>query len=245
MHPRSTIPQALAATVVIVVLTYTVPIVVGCAHLVGVDQDGGGSGSGSASSLVMQASSSSEHPGSGDDRWSNWRDGYFTTVAQQIGGKWLGMWLLSAAALSAMGQYLAEMSSNSFQLEGMAQRRQLPSAFRFGHRSKHGTPTSGIIGSLLICVLMGVVDIDMVIEATNCLYCVAALLEFAAFLRLRCICDTGRLSSSLVNDSEMLSDDRTEEEARYIVPLGTFGCACMLLPAAAAIVLVRTPSVIA
>ena len=47
-------------------------------------------------------------------------------------------------------------------------------------------PTTGVLLSFVICLVIGVTDIDMVIEATNFLYCIAALLEFAAFIKLRC-----------------------------------------------------------
>lgn len=179
---------------------------------------------------IFRASIFDNSVGDGNNQWSSWRDGYFTTVAEDIGGRWLGVWLLGAAALSAMGQYLAEMSSNSFQLEGMAQRKQLPAALRFTHRSRHGTSTSGILASFVVCVLMGVVEVDMVIEATNCVYCVAALLEFAAFLRLRC-------------RPPQLGEIAAEE--RFVIPLGTLGCVFMLIPAAGSIVLVRSSKFIA
>ena len=230
-------PQAMAVTVIIVIVTYTVPIVIGCAHDIGAD--GGGSGSGSANTFLVEASSNGGHAVHSDDQWSNWRDGYFTTVAEHIGGRWLGTWLLGAAALSATGQYIAEMSSNSFQLEGMAQRKQLPRALRFARRSQHGTSTTGILASFLMCVIMGVVEVDAVIEATNFVYCVAALLEFAAFLRLRCTPLARNLTSSSVNESEGSAGD-TAVEKRFAIPLGTIGCTLMLLPAAGTIVMVRT-----
>jgi amino acid transporter len=127
IRPRTTIPRALALTVVIVVCVYTVPIVVGCALVPGGGADSGPGSSGGAGSqsftsdLGAPAPDTVTHGGSGGGgggEWEQWQDGYFTTVAEEIGGKWLGVWLLAAAALSAAGQYLAEMSSNSFQLEG-------------------------------------------------------------------------------------------------------------------------------
>eukprot|EP01043_Picozoa_sp_COSAG02_P038919 COSAG02_NODE_3037_length_7501_cov_5.769116_7_plen_526_part_00 len=244
VRPGSTIPRALAVTVIIVVLTYTVPIIIGCAHVIGDDGSGsdgsGGTGSGSTSSLALRVTSNTNYASDTDHQWSNWRDGYFTTVAEEIGGRWLGVWLIAAAALSTMGQYLSEMSSNSFQLEGMAQRRQLPRALRFGHRSRHGTSTTGIFASFFICVLMGAVELDMVIEATNCLYCVSALLEFAAFLRLRCVADSPARTTTytIANDAGAHSGGTAVGE-RFVIPLSTIGCALMLLPAAVSIVLVR------
>jgi hypothetical protein len=31
--------------------------------------------------------------------------GYFTQVAEQVGGSWLGWWMLAAAAVSQIGQF--------------------------------------------------------------------------------------------------------------------------------------------
>ncbi len=53
--------------------------------------------------------------------------------------------MVAAAAVSQIGQFEAEMSSDSFQLLGMAERGFLPKAL--GRRSKHDTPTV----SLLMC----------------------------------------------------------------------------------------------
>lgn len=47
--------------------------------------------------------------------------------------------MVAAAAISQIGQFEAEMSSDSFQLLGMAERGFLPKAL--AKRSKHDTPT--------------------------------------------------------------------------------------------------------
>jgi hypothetical protein len=150
----------------------------------------------------------------------------------------------------------------------MAQRKQLPASLRFGRRSRHGTPSSGILASFVICIVMGVTEIEMVIEATNCLYCVAALLEFAAFLRLRCRHGGHRQggegrgggggggSGSLqaggyqqpqqpeleaqqpVSQQQQQEEEGEGEGERFVIPLGTFGCFLMLAPAAGFIVVV-------
>jgi hypothetical protein len=63
--------------------------------------------------------------------------------ATQVGGNWLAWWIVLAAAASQIGQFQAEMSSDSYQLQGMAERGFLPKAL--ASRSKHGTPTYGIL----------------------------------------------------------------------------------------------------
>ena len=42
------------------------------------------------------------------------------TLLSQVGGKWLRWWMIAAAAVSQIGQFEAEMSSDSFQLQASA-----------------------------------------------------------------------------------------------------------------------------
>ena len=59
--------------------------------------------------------------------------------------------MVAAAAVSQIGQFEAEMSSDAFQLLGMAERGFLPKAL--GRRSKHDTPTVSYLPSALhLCV---------------------------------------------------------------------------------------------
>ncbi|KAM1375569.1 hypothetical protein EV1_036996 [Malus domestica] len=58
-----------------------------------------------------------------------WTNGYFSDIAKIIGGVWLRWWIQGAAAVSNMGMFVAEMSSDSFQLLGMAEQGMLPKFF--------------------------------------------------------------------------------------------------------------------
>lgn len=58
-----------------------------------------------------------------------WTDGYFAEVGMLIGGFWLKWWIQAAAAMSNMGLFEAEMSSDAFQLLGMSEMGMLPSIF--------------------------------------------------------------------------------------------------------------------
>lgn len=60
---------------------------------------------------------------------SEWSDGYFAQIGMLIGGSWLKWWIQAAAALSNMGLFEAEMSSDAFQLLGMSEIGMLPSIF--------------------------------------------------------------------------------------------------------------------
>lgn len=95
-NPGKTYPRALVACVVLVILCYALPLLVG------------------TGSAAVAASSSIE-----EGRWDLWVDGYFADVATAIAGRWLGIWVVLAAAAANIGLFEAEMSSDAFQLMGM------------------------------------------------------------------------------------------------------------------------------
>ncbi|KAI3434372.1 hypothetical protein D9Q98_002451 [Chlorella vulgaris] len=142
-------------------------------------------------------------------RTADWELGYFAAVGQTVGGKWLAWWIVAAAAVSQIGQFEAEMSSDSFQLQGMAERGFLPALFN--KRSKHGTPVYAILASSVGIMGMASFDFIQIVELLNCVYCMGQLLEFFAFLWLRV-----RYPSL---------------HRPYRIPLPTWACACMLGPA--------------
>lgn len=114
---------------------------------------------------------------------SSWSDGYFAEVGMMIGGFWLKWWIQAAAAMSNMGLFEAEMSSDAFQLLGMSEIGLLPSVF--GLRSKYGTPTVSILCSATGVIFLSWMSFQEILEFLNFLYSVGMLLEFAAFIKLR------------------------------------------------------------
>lgn len=114
---------------------------------------------------------------------SDWTDGSMGSVAMDIGGAWLGGWIIFAAGISNLALFEAEMSADAYQLMGMADRGYLPSIFTT--RSKFGTPTYGILVGTLIVVAMSVADFTQLIEMLNFNYALALLMEYAAFAKLR------------------------------------------------------------
>ncbi|CAA0838265.1 Probable polyamine transporter [Striga hermonthica] len=137
-----------------------------------------------------------------------WTDGYFSDVAKILGGVWLRWWIQAAAAMSNMGMFVAEMSSDSFQLLGMAERGMLPDFF--AKRSRHGTPLIGILFSASGVLLLSWLSFQEIVAAENFLYCFGMILEFIAFVRLR-----------------IISPDAPRP---YKIPVGTFGAILMCVP---------------
>ena len=147
---------------------------------------------------------------------SDWVDGYFSQVAREIAGEWLGGWLVFAAGISNIAMFQAELSSDAFQLMGMAERGFLPKIF--ATRSRHGTPTYGILVGTLVIICMSVANLDDLIEMLNFNYAFALLLEYFAFLKLRIT--------------------RSDLDRPYRVPLSTTGCLVVFTPTLLALVAV-------
>lgn len=145
-----------------------------------------------------------------------WTDGYFSDIAKMIGGVWLRVWLQVASALSNMGMFVTEMSSDSFQLLGMAERGMLP--VLFAKRSRYGTPPLGIFFSASGVVLLSWLSFQEIVAAENFLYCFGMILEFLAFIRLR---------------MKFPAANRP-----FKIPVGTVGAILLCLPPTALICLV-------
>ncbi|XP_065878866.1 probable polyamine transporter At1g31830 [Euphorbia lathyris] len=138
----------------------------------------------------------------------SWTDGYFSDIAKMLGGVWLRWWIQGAAAMSNMGMFVAEMSSDSFQLLGMAERGMLPELF--AKRSKYGTPLVGILFSASGVILLSWLSFQEIVAAENFLYCFGMILEFIAFIRLRIQCP--------------------DAPRPYKIPVGTVGAIVMCIP---------------
>eukprot|EP00977_Amphora_coffeiformis_P026257 scaffold25204_cov193-Amphora_coffeaeformis.AAC.2 len=147
---------------------------------------------------------------------NEWVDGYLATVVYNTVGPWLAKWLVFAAAISNIGQFQAELSSDAYLLAGMADRHFLPQFL--GIRSPQGTPTYAILLGTIIIVIMGVSNLDTLIEMLNFNYALSLLLEYAAFIKLRI--------------------SKPDVPRPFRVPLGTTGCILALIPTVLTILLV-------
>lgn len=115
--------------------------------------------------------------------FSEWTDGYFISLAKEIVGPWLSYWLMLGSALTNIGMFEAEMSSDSWQIAGMADRGILPSFL--GARNQYDTPTLGILLSASGIIALCWMSFSEVVDMLNLLFCYGQAIEFFAFLHLR------------------------------------------------------------
>lgn len=147
-----------------------------------------------------------------------WSDGYFSEIGKILGGVWLRSWIQGASAFSNMGMFVAEMSSDSFQLLGMAERGMLPEIF--GKRSRYGTPLTGILFSASGVILLSWLSFQEIVAAENFLYCFGMIMEFIAFVKLRM--------------------DYPAAPRPYKIPVGTVGAILICIPPTLLILVVLT-----
>ena len=128
----------------------------------------------------------------------DWEDGYLTTAASDIGGSWLGLWVVIAAGVSNIGLYQAELSQEAYQLMGMSDRGYVPKLF--GTRSRFGTPTYSILFGTIVVIVMGSsLHLESLIEMLNFNYAISLLMEYAAFIRLRITHPNGMYYTAIVD----------------------------------------------
>lgn len=136
-----------------------------------------------------------------------WDAGFFVEAGRLLGGGWLEGWIVAAAAVSSVGQFLSVQAGNTYLLLGMAELGLLPSCFAV--RTRHGAPALGILLSFVVVIWLSSYDVVDLVGMLNGVYCLAQLIEFAAFLELR------RRLPAL--------------QRPYRVPLGLVGSALMLV----------------
>lgn len=122
--------------------------------------------------------------GATDSKQEDWIEGHFATVATEIGGSWLGRWIVFAAGLSNLALFEAEMSADAYMIMGMADRGILPRIFQ-KRSERYGTPTYGILLGLAVIVIMSVADFSQLVEILNFNYAISLVMEYAAFVKLR------------------------------------------------------------
>lgn len=115
----------------------------------------------------------------------SWENSELADAGAWVAGEWLKIWIVISVSISCIGLYLAEVSTDIFMLEGMAGMGMLP---KFFHRkNKFGTPVVGLaIQTTLVVFFINVLgDMETIIAWEMVSYCVAQVLEFGAFIKLR------------------------------------------------------------
>ncbi len=116
--------------------------------------------------------------------WSSWKEGRFPQIAGQIGGGWLGTWLMLAALVSAVGMLNALLCTSSRVPYALARSRMLPAPLTKLH-SRYGTPWIAVLVNSAVISLLMLFSFQDLVQVDMFLYALALILEFAALVWLR------------------------------------------------------------
>ena len=116
---------------------------------------------------------------------SEWAEaGYWSIIAQNVGGTWLCVLIIIASFLGNMGLFIAKMFENSWQIQGMADAGVIPRVFSYLH-PRFGSPWLATALSFSIIAVLISFDFDFIITIDTTFNCAAAILEMCAFYSLR------------------------------------------------------------
>jgi len=121
--------------------------------------------------------------GATDLEQDEWKEGAFAVAGTEIGGRWLGNWIVVSSGISLLAQFFSEMSADSMAVQGLADRGQIPAVF--SHRSRFDTPTYALLLDLLVILLLLPLPFGIIIELSNFSFCISVTIEFLAFAQIR------------------------------------------------------------
>jgi amino acid transporter len=119
-----------------------------------------------------------------DTNWAGWEEGHFPSVAAQVGGGWLGVWVTIAALVSAAGLFNALLCTSSRVSYAMANRGMLPRSLATLHW-RYGSPWVAIVVNSIGVACLIPFSFQELIQIDMFLYALALVLEFAALVWLR------------------------------------------------------------
>lgn len=105
-----------------------------------------------------------------------WVDGYWTDVAEAIGGQWMAGWVMLAGAVSTAGLLNTLLCTTSRALAAMGQRDLMPRVVGKLH-SRYSTPYVAIGVMTCAIALLMLSDFETLIEANMMTYILKLLLE--------------------------------------------------------------------
>jgi len=136
------------------------------------------------------------------DNWQNWKDGFFSTAAQQIGGPWLGNLMTVGAMVGIMALLNSTVLTSTRMPSTLAEDGYLPSFLTRKH-PRYGTPWIAIL-------------ISSAIYASLALHTLGQLISIYAWLR-------GATTVMTVLSAWGLRNKRPDLPRAFRIPAGGFG----------------------
>jgi len=119
-----------------------------------------------------------------DSDWTAWHEGHLAMIGSKVAGDWLGIWILIGAAASRSSNFMAELCTNSFFLQGMGDQALLPAIFAWRHPS-YDTPWVSILFNFLCILFLMLLGLSEILQLANVFTAASFLLGISSLLRLR------------------------------------------------------------
>ena len=115
--------------------------------------------------------------------YDKWQAGYFAIAGRQVAGDWLFYMLIVAAAMSRLTHFMAELCTNAFFLQGMADERMVPPVMGWKH-PKTRAPWVAIIANCAVVLAMVTLSLPEIFEFSNAFTIAGVLLGLITTIRL-------------------------------------------------------------
>jgi amino acid transporter len=120
-----------------------------------------------------------------NDDYINWSDGYFTIIAHEGIGEWLGLWMMFSGLFSALGMFNVLLATSARAMQGVASLGMAPAFLKLEH-PKYATPHMAIyVNCIFIVFINWFLQFGAIVELDSFLYACKLILEFCAFLYLK------------------------------------------------------------
>ena len=116
--------------------------------------------------------------------WTAWKTGALPTIAEEIGGAWIGHAVAAGAVISTAGLFMSLLLTNSRLPYVLARDGFLPSGLARVSATT-GTPWVAVVVSAIFYSAFAVFSFKELVVLDIWLYSLSLLVELAAFLRLR------------------------------------------------------------
>jgi amino acid transporter len=182
-RPARTYNRAMVIAIPLVIIAYVLPVGAGLTA-VPASQGPPDTPAVTASATPDAATNTPPTAADGPAAGPVWTEGEFPTIAEAVGGHWLGTWIALGALVSASGLFSALLLSNSRLPFVLAEDGYLPDRLRALHQ-RFETPWISLIVCSMIYSFFALGDFKDLVELDVIIYAASLFLEFAALIALR------------------------------------------------------------
>jgi len=144
-----------------------------------------------------------------DKSYSNYGEGYFTVVANQIGGNLLSWWVVVGAAVGSFGSFQTYLYATAITMKTLADHDYL-NVPALSQMNRFNTAWVAIIVSAISAYVLSFMTFEELIQVSQSFYGICIIMQYGAIIRLR--------------------QTQPNLKRPFKIPLGIFGLVLLTLP---------------